>query len=79
MLKTTFECRYVSDHAYDGYRAICQQKLMHSYAMNPALARAYPPTVMEWKANRKCVNMALEARYPDGMRNSVKGLSFVDK
>ncbi len=56
----------MSDHAYDGYRAICQQKLMHSYAMNPALARAYPPTVMEWKANRKCVNMALEARYPDG-------------
>ena len=69
----------MSDHAYDGYRAICQQKLMHSYAMNPALARAYPPTVMEWKANRKCVNMALEARYPDGMRNSVKGVSFVDK
>lgn len=57
--------KYVSDHAYDGYRAICQQKLMHSYALDPPLARAYPPTVMEWKANRKCVNMALEARYPD--------------
>ncbi|XP_046641646.1 unconventional myosin-XV-like isoform X4 [Daphnia pulicaria] len=57
--------KYVSDHAYDGYRAICQQKLMQSYALEPPLARAYPPTVMEWKANRKCVNMALEARYPD--------------
>ncbi|EFX88395.1 hypothetical protein DAPPUDRAFT_191611 [Daphnia pulex] len=59
--------KYVSDHAYDGYRAICQQKLMQSYALEPPLARAYPPTVMEWKANRKCVNMALEARYPDGI------------
>lgn len=57
----------MSDHAYDGYRAICQQKLMQSYALEPPLARAYPPTVMEWKANRKCVNMALEARYPDGI------------
>lgn len=34
--------------------------------MDPPLARTYPPTIMEWKANRKCVNMALEARYPDG-------------
>ena len=58
--------KYVSDHAFDGYRAICQQRLMQSYNMEPPLARVYPPTVMEWKANRKCVNMALEARYPDG-------------
>ena len=55
----------MSDHAYEGFRAACQQKLMQAYALNPPLARAYPPTVMEWKANRKCVNMALEARYPD--------------
>lgn len=58
--------KYVSDHAYDGYRTVCQQKLMQAYALDPPLARAYPPTVMECKANRKCVNMALEARYPDG-------------
>lgn len=58
--------KYVSDHAYDGYRSICQQKLIQAFNMEPPLARVYPPTVMEWKANRKCVNMALEARYPDG-------------
>ena len=39
---------------------------MQACSLNPPLARVYPPTVMEWKCNRKCVNMALEARYPDG-------------
>ena len=58
--------RYVSDHGYNGYKAVCQQKLMQACSMNPPLARVHPPTVMEWKCNRKCVNMALEARYPDG-------------
>jgi len=57
--------KYVSDHANDGYGALCQQKLLQSHNLEPPLARTYPPTVMEWKANRKRVNMALEARYPD--------------
>ena len=39
---------------------------MQACSLNPPLARVYPSTVMEWKCNRKCVNMALEARYPDG-------------
>lgn len=45
---------------------MCQQKLLQAYSMDPPLARTYPPTVMEWKANRKRVNMALEGRFPDG-------------
>lgn len=49
---------------------------MQAYALDSPLARVYPPTVMEWKANRKCVNMALEARYPDGLCTSFPSFHF---
>ncbi|GAB6020238.1 Unconventional myosin-XV [Chamberlinius hualienensis] len=60
--------KYVSDYGYDGYKALCQKKLLESEAVvvGPQLERNYPPCLLEWKTNTKRMNMALEALYPDG-------------
>ncbi|XP_059488252.1 unconventional myosin-XV isoform X3 [Neocloeon triangulifer] len=63
--------KYVSDSAYNGYKAICQRKLLQSARVECQMARAYPPSLLEWRANRKKVNMALEVQFPDGeVRNT---------
>ncbi|CAB3362581.1 Hypothetical predicted protein [Cloeon dipterum] len=58
--------KYVSDSAYNGYKAACQRKLLQSARAECQLARAYPPCLLEWRANRKRVNMSLECQFPDG-------------
>ncbi|XP_054281634.1 unconventional myosin-XV-like isoform X2 [Macrosteles quadrilineatus] len=58
-----FLLKYVSDHAYNGYKALCQHKLLQSHGQWP---RSLPPSLIEWRANRKRVNMALQLQFPDG-------------
>ncbi|XP_070579495.1 unconventional myosin-XV-like isoform X12 [Ptychodera flava] len=58
--------KYVSDHAYDGWKIHCQHKLLSCDTINSGLTRTYPPCMLELKANRQRNNMALSARYPDG-------------
>jgi len=58
--------RYVSDHGYNGYKAVCQRKLLRSSRIEWQLARNYPPCLLEWRANRKRVNMALQIYFADG-------------
>ncbi|XP_039312298.1 unconventional myosin-XV [Solenopsis invicta] len=69
--------KYVSDHAYDGYKAYCQRKLLQGertvYRMMNnnqqtvhQVPRNYPPCVLEWRANRNRVNMALNVGFYDG-------------
>ncbi len=84
--------KYVSDHGYEGYKAICQQKLLKSgkflwsdnfidqiwqliiqayivqflAKVDSQTSRQFPPTVLEWRANAKRVNMALEGKCSDG-------------
>ena len=58
--------KYASDHAYDGYKAVCQHKLIKAGKAGGAASRQFPPTMLEWRANRKRVQMALEARCADG-------------
>ncbi|EGI59287.1 Myosin-XV, partial [Acromyrmex echinatior] len=69
--------KYVSDHAYDGYKAYCQRKLLqgertvHRMMINNQqtvhqVSRNYPPCVLEWRANRNRVNMALNVGFYDG-------------
>ncbi|XP_062999566.1 unconventional myosin-XV [Elgaria multicarinata webbii] len=55
--------KFVSDYAFDGYKPICQHKLMQAMAKTQygtEATRAYPPTLLEWTANRDRVNMALD-------------------
>ncbi|XP_050539166.1 unconventional myosin-XV isoform X10 [Daktulosphaira vitifoliae] len=57
--------KYVSDHGYDGYKSICQRKLLSGHTCTPP-ARSSPPCLLEWRANRKRFNTALEFSMPDG-------------
>ncbi|KAJ7305984.1 hypothetical protein JRQ81_010350, partial [Phrynocephalus forsythii] len=55
--------KFVSDYAFNGYKPICQHKLMRALEMAQAGAetsRAFPPTLLEWSASRDRVNMALD-------------------
>ncbi|XP_065559306.1 unconventional myosin-XV-like isoform X1 [Artemia franciscana] len=67
--------KYVSDHGLNGYDVICQQKLLQAAktAAPSGIARSYPPSMLEWRCNKKKVNMAVEAKFPDEM-SSVSGL-----
>ncbi|GFR25205.1 unconventional myosin-XV [Trichonephila clavata] len=58
--------KYVSDHAYDGYKAHCQRKLLQGQKLEPEGRRTYPPSLLEWKSNTRRTNMALEAKFADG-------------
>nr|XP_033770854.1 unconventional myosin-XV [Geotrypetes seraphini] len=65
--------KYVSDYAYNGYKAVCQHKLMQAMKKTqrwPETARTYPPSLLEWTANRERANMALEVHCFDGVQLS---------
>ncbi|XP_027512370.1 LOW QUALITY PROTEIN: unconventional myosin-XV [Corapipo altera] len=63
---TTFDkylLKFVSDYAFAGYKPVCQRKLMHAMAqsqLGTAAARTFPPSLLEWTANRQQASMALD-------------------
>lgn len=69
-LNLAFVClRFVSDHAYNGYKAVGQHKLiqaMQKSLYGPETARTYPLSLLEWTANRKKANMVLQVHCFDG-------------
>ncbi|XP_039542942.1 unconventional myosin-XV isoform X2 [Pimephales promelas] len=61
--------KFVSDHAYNGFKAVGQQKLiqaMQKSLYGPETARTYPLSLLEWTANRKKANMVLQVHCFDG-------------
>uniref|UniRef100_A0A8V0Z462 Myosin XVA n=1 Tax=Gallus gallus TaxID=9031 RepID=A0A8V0Z462_CHICK len=52
--------KFVSDYAFAGYKPVCQCKLMHAMARSQLGARTYPPSLLEWTANRRQASMALQ-------------------
>ncbi|NWH72650.1 MYO15 protein, partial [Piaya cayana] len=55
--------KFVSDYAFAGYKPVCQRKLMHAMArsqLGAAAARTFPPSLLEWTANRQQARMALD-------------------
>ncbi|NXY52974.1 MYO15 protein, partial [Callaeas wilsoni] len=55
--------KFVSDYAFAGYKPVCQRKLMHAMArsqLGTAAARTFPPSLLEWTANRQQASMALD-------------------
>nr|KAG5714689.1 hypothetical protein BaRGS_000177 [Batillaria attramentaria] len=57
--------KYVSDVGVNGYKWMCQHKVLQSANMEPQLSRIYPPTFLEWRAIQRKANMALEVKFPD--------------
>lgn len=62
-----FVYRYVSDHGFDGYKAITQQKLLQGEHVERQNCRTYPASLLEWRAITKKCNTAIEATFADGM------------
>ncbi|NWR81119.1 MYO15 protein, partial [Centropus unirufus] len=55
--------KFVSDYAFAGYKPVCQRKLMQAMAraqLGSAAARTFPPSLLEWTANRQQASMALD-------------------
>ncbi|KAH9502357.1 hypothetical protein Btru_073529 [Bulinus truncatus] len=57
--------KYVSDVGLNGYKYLCQHKILQSAHMDPLLSRVYPPTFLEWQAIQRKANMGLEVKFPD--------------
>ncbi|KAM3915876.1 unconventional myosin-XV [Leptodactylus fuscus] len=63
--------KYVSDYAYNGYKPICQHKLIlaiQKSQQGSETARTFPPCLMEWIASRERANMALDIYCFDGTK-----------
>ncbi|XP_055047421.2 unconventional myosin-XV [Misgurnus anguillicaudatus] len=61
--------KFISDHAYNGFKAAGQHKLiqaMQKSLYGPETARTYPLSLLEWTANRKKANMVLHVPCFDG-------------
>ncbi|XP_067334406.1 unconventional myosin-XV isoform X2 [Channa argus] len=65
--------KFVSDHAPAGCQALLQHRLIQAnqktqLGSGPAVqtARTYPPSLLEWTANRKKANMVLHVHCVDG-------------
>lgn len=55
--------RFVSDQAPRGMAALCQHKLLGALEQThlaPGMARAHPPTQLEWTAGRRRGRMTLD-------------------
>ncbi|KAG7249677.1 hypothetical protein CRUP_030833 [Coryphaenoides rupestris] len=67
--------KFVSDHAPVETQALLQhrliqanQKAQQSSGSTPETARTYPPTLLEWTANRKKASMVLQLHCFDAQR-----------
>lgn len=58
--------KFVSDHAYNGYVGVCQQKMLRGERIEPQNARTFPPTWLEYKASLNKCNTSLQATFSDG-------------
>ncbi|NXX99930.1 MYO15 protein, partial [Centropus bengalensis] len=65
--------KFVSDYAFAGYKPVCQRKLMQAMAraqLGAAAARTFPPSLLEWTANRRQASMALDLHCFNGIWNA---------
>ncbi|XP_068102481.1 unconventional myosin-XV [Hyperolius riggenbachi] len=63
--------KYVSDFAYNGYKPVCQHKLIlaiQKSQQGSETARTFPPCLLEWTASRERAGMALDIHCLDGTK-----------
>ncbi|XP_014911600.1 unconventional myosin-XV-like isoform X2 [Poecilia latipinna] len=62
--------KFVSDYGPDGYDCVCQNRLLQALqrlSVGPEYVRTYPPSLLEWTANRKKAHTVLHVHCFDGM------------
>ncbi|XP_051558226.1 unconventional myosin-XV [Myxocyprinus asiaticus] len=62
--------KFLSDYALNGFKALCQHKLLQAMQKSyliPEASRTYPPSLLEWTANRKKAHMVLQVHCFDGV------------
>ncbi|XP_057186832.1 unconventional myosin-XV-like [Triplophysa rosa] len=62
--------KFVSDYALNGFKAVCQHKLLQAMQKSklvPDASRTYPPSLLEWTANRKKARVVLQVYCFDGV------------
>ncbi|XP_048053699.1 unconventional myosin-XV isoform X1 [Megalobrama amblycephala] len=62
--------KFVSDYALNGFKALCQHKLLQAMQKSylvPEASRTYPPSLLEWTATRKKAHMVLQVHCFDGV------------
>ncbi|XP_007939649.1 unconventional myosin-XV [Orycteropus afer afer] len=56
--------KFVSDYGQNGFQAVCQQRLMQAMSQaqqqGSGVARAFPPTQLEWRATQEKAGMVLD-------------------
>lgn len=69
MVHILFVFRYASDHAFDGYKSLCQHKMLDSEKFGDKFSRVYLPSILELVAIQERKRMALLAIFSDGTTN----------
>ncbi|KTF89104.1 hypothetical protein cypCar_00017469 [Cyprinus carpio] len=62
--------KFVSDYALNGFKALCQHKLLQAMQKSylvPEASRTYPLSLLEWTATRKKAHMVLQVHCFDGV------------
>ncbi|XP_058637959.1 LOW QUALITY PROTEIN: unconventional myosin-XV [Onychostoma macrolepis] len=62
--------KFVSDYALNGFKALCQHKLIQAMQKSylvPEASRTYPLSLLEWTATRKKAHMVLQVHCFDGV------------
>ncbi|XP_052401798.1 unconventional myosin-XV [Carassius gibelio] len=62
--------KFVSDYALNGFKAVCQHKLLQAMQKSylvPEASRTYPLSLLEWTATRKKAHMVLQVHCFDGV------------
>ncbi|XP_028413164.1 unconventional myosin-XV-like isoform X2 [Dendronephthya gigantea] len=64
--------KHCSDNAYDGFKNLCQHKLLSWDKQRHFVTRCHPPCLLEWAAVKQKANMALEVNSSDGEKVSIE-------
>nr|XP_046227386.1 unconventional myosin-XV isoform X2 [Scatophagus argus] len=62
--------KFVSDYGPEGYDCVCQHRLLQALQrlnVGPEYVRTYPPSLLEWTANRKRAHTVLHIHCFDGV------------
>ena len=71
-----FMLNYVSNYAYDGYKAYCQYRLLRT--TDCQIQRSYPPCLLEWRSAKEFNTITLNVEYSDIIRSGKSKIISVD-